>query len=59
MDMQQNNQTDQNLNPNQEPNNGGTDPEKVKREIQQDISRGQGAMTSREAGGMWKKGKKN
>lgn len=30
----------------------GTDPQKVKQEIQKDISQGQGAMTSREAGGM-------
>ncbi|MCC3646821.1 hypothetical protein JGK52_09025 [Cytobacillus oceanisediminis] len=30
----------------------GTDPQKVKQEIQKDVSRGQGAMTSREAGAM-------
>jgi len=28
----------------------GTDPQKVKQEIQKDVSQGQGAMTSREAG---------
>lgn len=30
----------------------GTDAQKVKKEIQKDVSRGQGAMTSREAGSM-------
>ncbi|URT69008.1 hypothetical protein [Cytobacillus firmus] len=30
----------------------GTDPQKVKQEIQKDVSRGQGAMTAREAGAM-------
>lgn len=30
----------------------GTDPQKVKENIQKDISRGEGAMTSREAGSM-------
>jgi hypothetical protein len=30
----------------------GTDPQKVKQEIQKDVSAGQGAMTSREAGAM-------
>lgn len=30
----------------------GTDPQKVKQEIQRDISQGDGAMTSREAGAM-------
>ena len=30
----------------------GTDPNKVKQEIQKDVKRGQGAMTSREAGAM-------
>jgi hypothetical protein len=29
----------------------GTDPQKVKQEIQKDVSRGQGDITSREAGG--------
>lgn len=30
----------------------GTDPQKVKQEIQKDVRAGQGAMTSREAGSM-------
>lgn len=30
----------------------GTNPQKVKQEIQKDVSQGQGAMTSREAGAM-------
>ncbi|MFS0862312.1 hypothetical protein [Fredinandcohnia sp. 179-A 10B2 NHS] len=30
----------------------GTNPQKVKQEIQRDVSEGQGAMTSREAGAM-------
>ncbi|WP_010677278.1 hypothetical protein [Bacillus timonensis] len=30
----------------------GTNPQKVKQEIQRDVSQGQGAMTSREAGAM-------
>ena len=30
----------------------GTDPQKVKQQIQKDVSEGQGAMTSREAGAM-------
>ncbi|MBW8351552.1 hypothetical protein K0H71_19220 [Bacillus sp. IITD106] len=34
------------------PNFAGTDAQKVKQEIQKDVSEGQGAMTSREAGGM-------
>ncbi|MGN5650378.1 hypothetical protein [Bacillus sp. Brlt_9] len=33
-------------------NSAGTDAQKVKQEIQNDVSRGQGAMTSREAGAM-------
>ncbi|MEB1808875.1 MAG: hypothetical protein LPK26_16570 [Bacillaceae bacterium] len=36
------------------PNFAGTDPQKVKQEIQKDVSQGQGAMTAREAGGMRK-----
>lgn len=32
------------------PGSAGTDPNKVKQEIQQDVSHGIGAMTSREAG---------
>jgi hypothetical protein len=34
------------------PGFSGTDPQKVKQEIQKDVSQGQGAMTSREAGAM-------
>lgn len=34
------------------PGFAGTDPQKVKQEIQKDVSEGQGAMTSREAGAM-------
>jgi hypothetical protein len=33
-------------------NISGTDAQKVKKEIQEDIKRGEGAMTSREAGAM-------
>ncbi|MFV8829783.1 hypothetical protein [Alkalihalobacterium sp. APHAB7] len=36
------------------PNITGTDPQKVKKEIQKDVSQGQGAMTAREAGAMRK-----
>ncbi|MFC4323036.1 hypothetical protein [Litchfieldia salsa] len=35
-----------------EPNFAGTDAQKVKQQIKKDVSQGQGAMTSREAGGM-------
>ena len=34
------------------PGFAGTDPQKVKQEIQKDVSKGEGAMTSREAGAM-------
>jgi len=34
------------------PEFAGTDPQKVKQEIQEDVRAGQGAMTSREAGAM-------
>ncbi|MGE7907224.1 hypothetical protein ACQKNS_22775 [Peribacillus sp. NPDC094092] len=34
------------------PGFSGTDAQKVKQEIQKDVSEGQGAMTSREAGSM-------
>jgi hypothetical protein len=34
------------------PEFAGTDAQKVKQEIQQDVSEGQGAITSREAGSM-------
>ncbi|MGY0693721.1 hypothetical protein ACW2QC_13185 [Virgibacillus sp. FSP13] len=45
-------QTKQNLNSSTKPRFAGTDPKKVKQEIQKDIKEGQGAMTSREAGAM-------
>ncbi|WP_162880770.1 hypothetical protein [Paraliobacillus sediminis] len=35
-----------------EPEFAGTDPQQVKKQIQKDVKNGQGAMTSREAGGM-------
>jgi hypothetical protein len=34
------------------PKFAGTNPQKVKQEIQKDVSQGEGAMTSREAGSM-------
>lgn len=34
------------------PEFAGTDAQKVKQQIQRDVSQGQGAMTSREAGSM-------
>ncbi len=37
---------------NTQTNVAGTDPQKVKQEIQKDISQGQGDITSREAGAM-------
>jgi hypothetical protein len=45
-------QSAENMDPIMNPNYAGTDPQKVKQEIQKDVSAGQGAMTSREAGGM-------
>ncbi|WP_194709662.1 hypothetical protein [Radiobacillus deserti] len=33
-------------------NVSGTNPQKVKQDIRKDVSRGEGAMTSREAGAM-------
>lgn len=43
---------DQNKQPNPTKNtvNSGTNPQKVKQEIKEDVSHGIGAMTSREAG---------
>lgn len=46
--MRQNQQANQKLNAMK----SGTNPNKVKKQIQKDVSRGQGAMTSREAGAM-------
>jgi hypothetical protein len=37
---------------NMKPTNSETNPQKVKQQIQKDVSEGQGAMTSREAGAM-------
>ncbi|WP_179151875.1 hypothetical protein [Oceanobacillus senegalensis] len=48
--MQQNRQTKQRLKSSMKPGFAGTNAEKVKQEIQKDLSEGQGAMTSREAG---------
>ncbi|MDF2683256.1 MAG: hypothetical protein K0R47_4446 [Brevibacillus sp.] len=50
--MQQDQQASENLSSILKPEFAGTDAQKVKREIQKDISEGQGAMTSREAGAM-------
>lgn len=50
--MQQDQQAKENLGASRKPTFAGTDAQKVKQEIQKDIRRGQGAMTSREAGAM-------
>jgi hypothetical protein len=50
--MRHGQQASENLEPLMKPGFAGTDSQKVKQEIQKDVSRGQGAMTSREAGGM-------
>ncbi|MFM1655799.1 hypothetical protein ACI7RC_27425 [Brevibacillus sp. B_LB10_24] len=50
--MQQDQQANENLGSIFNPEFAKTDALKVKREIQEDISEGQGAMTSREAGAM-------
>ncbi|WP_198029758.1 hypothetical protein [Bacillus sp. J33] len=50
--MQQNRPAKENLNSIMKPTFSGTSAEKVKQEIQKDVSEGQGAMTSREAGAM-------
>ena len=50
--MQQNQQNRENVNSVMKPTFAGTDAQKVKQEIERDISEGQGAMTSREAGAM-------
>ncbi|WP_223594677.1 hypothetical protein [Neobacillus bataviensis] len=49
--MQQNQQAS-NMSSTMKPASAGTDAQKVKQEIQSDVSQGQGAMTSREAGAM-------
>lgn len=50
--MEQGQQAKNNLNPIMQPGFAGTDAQQVKQEIQKDVSQGQGAMTSREAGAM-------
>ena len=50
--MQRNKQAKENLGSIMNPEFSGTDAQKVKQEIQKDVSEGQGAMTSREAGAM-------
>lgn len=50
--MKQDQQAKRNLSSSLKPGFAGTDAKKVKQQIQQDISEGQGAMTSREAGAM-------
>ncbi|WP_192894786.1 hypothetical protein [Neobacillus notoginsengisoli] len=46
--MKQNQQQNRNNNS----QSSGSNPQKVKRDIKQDVNAGQGAMTSREAGAM-------
>ena len=48
----QDQQSTENLSSIMKPGFAGTDAQKVKQEIQKDVSEGQGAMTSREAGAM-------
>ncbi len=50
--MQRDQQAKQNLGSILKPEFAGTDAQKVKQQIQKDVSEGQGAMTSREAGAM-------
>ena len=50
--MQQDQQAKENLGSIMKPEFAGTDAQKVKQEIQKDLSEGQGAITSREAGAM-------
>jgi len=50
--MQQNQQAKMNLGSTMKSELSGTDAQKVKQEIKKDVSQGQGAMTSREAGAM-------
>ncbi|WP_199738111.1 hypothetical protein [Falsibacillus albus] len=50
--MPKDQQTNQTSAANMTPPTSGTNPQKVKQEIQKDVSEGIGAMTSREAGGM-------
>lgn len=50
--MKQDQQFKENLSSTMKNQNAQTDPQKVKQEIQTDVSEGVGAMTSREAGAM-------
>jgi len=50
--MQHNQHAKENLGSIMKPEFAGTDAQKVKQQIQKDVSEGQGAMTSREAGAM-------
>ncbi|MED4228803.1 hypothetical protein [Neobacillus cucumis] len=50
--MQQKQQTKENMGSIMQPEFAGTDAQKVKQEIQKDVSAGQGDITSREAGAM-------
>jgi hypothetical protein len=50
--MKPNQQAKRKLGSIMQPEFAGTDAQKVKQEIQRDVSQGQGAMTSREAGAM-------
>ncbi len=50
--MQQDQQAKENLTAIMKPGFAGTDAQEVKQEIQKDVSEGQGAITSREAGAM-------
>ncbi|MFT4414186.1 hypothetical protein ACLM5H_10030 [Fredinandcohnia humi] len=50
--MQQDQLTKKNLGSIMKPDFAKTDAQKVKHEIQKDVSEGKGAMTSREAGAM-------
>lgn len=52
--MQQDQQAKENLGSGSimKPGFAGTDAQKIKQEIRKDVSEGQGAMTSREAGAM-------
>lgn len=50
--MQKNQRDSGNMSSVMKPGFSGTDAQKVKQQIQKDVSEGQGAMTSREAGAM-------
>lgn len=50
--MQSNQQAIKTIGSIMKPEFAGTDPQKVKQQILKDVSQGQGAMTSREAGAM-------